>query len=216
METSRIPISAIIFDAGDILVHKIPDDQVKVWNEFLTRSYNSKIDRQKYFTQLYEKVRTFGSDSKSEHVSLNLSAGPEFKISLIEEYEIEKWWKNPDPRLFETISKLWQIGYKIGILTDSALSSTTIRKILSKISPYVQQIVSSRDIGVMKPQKRMYSRILSTLETPPNKALFIAHDPDEINGALESGLFCENYELIGDLNKLLEVIQRKYILAQMR
>ena len=64
----------------------------------------------------------------------------------------------------------------------------------------------------MKPHKQMYSEILLTLEIPPNKALFIAHDPDEINGALESGLFCENYELIGDLNKLLELIQRKYIL----
>ncbi|MFX0122404.1 MAG: HAD family hydrolase [Candidatus Hodarchaeota archaeon] len=213
MKTSRIPISAIIFDAGDILVHKIPDDQIKIWNEFFASSCNSKIDYQDYFDQLYNEVRTLGSDSKLDNVSFNLSSDPKFKISLIEEYEIKKWWKNPDPLLFDTISKLWQIGYKIGILTDSALPSTTIREILSQISPYVHQIVSSRDVGVMKPHKQMYSKILSILETQPNKALFIAHDPDEINGALESGLFCENYELIGDLNNLLEILQRKYILA---
>ncbi len=213
MESSRIPISAIIFDAGDVLVHKIPDDQVKVWNEFLTRFNNSRIDPQEYFVQLYEKVRTLGTDFDSKHVSSNLSAETAVKTSLIEEYEILKWWKNPDPLLVRTISKLWQIGYKIGILTDSALSSTTIREVLFQISPYVHQIVSSRDVGVMKPQKQMYSKILLTLETPPNKALFIAHDPDEIEGALESGLFCENFKLIGDLNKLLEVIQRKYILV---
>ncbi|UCG02503.1 MAG: HAD family hydrolase [Candidatus Heimdallarchaeota archaeon] len=214
METSRIPISAIIFDAGDVLVHKIPNDQVKVWNEFLVHFNNSKIDPQICFAELYEKVRTLGSDFKFKHVSLNL-IGPEIEISLIEEYEIQKWWQNPDPHLVKMVSKLEIIGYKIGILTDSALPSTKIRKVLFQISPFINQIVSSRDIGVMKPEKEMYSKILSDLEIPPNKALFIAHDPDEISGALESGLFCENFELIGDLNKLLEVIQRKYILAKM-
>ncbi len=48
METSRTPISAIIFDAGDSLVHKIPDDQVKARNEFLTHFCSSKIDGQKF------------------------------------------------------------------------------------------------------------------------------------------------------------------------
>ncbi len=214
METSRTPISAIIFDAGDILVHKIPDDQVKARNEFLTHFRSSKIDGQKIFIKVYEKVRKMGFDFKFKHVSLNSFSEPEFKISLIEEYEIEKWWENPDPCIFETISKLWQVRYKIGILTDSALSSRTIREVLSQLSPYVHKIVSSRDVGVMKPHKQMYSRILSTLNIQPNKALFIVHDPEEIKGALTSGLLCENFELIGDLNKLLEKIQGKYVLAQ--
>ncbi|MFX1282676.1 MAG: HAD family hydrolase [Promethearchaeota archaeon] len=214
METSRTTISAIIFDAGDILVHQIPDDKVKAWNKFLTHYHNSKMDNKEYFTQLYEKVRTLGIDSNFEIVSPYLSTEPRFKISLIEEYEIEKWWKNPDPWLFETISKFWKIGYKIGILTDSALSSRTIREVLSQLSPYVHKIVSSRDVGVMKPDKQMYSTILSELKTPPNKSLFIAHDPDEIKGALNSGLLCINFEYIGNLKKLFEFIKRKYVLEQ--
>ena len=99
-------------------------------------------------TQVYKKVRILGFDFKFKHVSLNSSSEPEFKISLIEEYEIEKWWENPDPCIFETISKLWQVGYKIGLLTDSALSSRTIREVLSQLSLYVHKIVSSRDVGV--------------------------------------------------------------------
>lgn len=209
METSRIPISAIIFDAGDILVHKIPDEKTTVWKEFLTQ-FTSEKDCKESLGQLYEQVRVLGPNSNSEYVSLN---SLEIKLSLIEEYEIEKWWKNPDPQMGEIISRLWQIGFKIGILTDSALSSTKIREVLSQISPYVHQIVSSRDIGLMKPHKQTYEMILSVLDTPSRKALFIAHDPEEINGALEVGLFCEDFELIRDLNGLLELIQRKYILA---
>ena len=156
----EIPISAIIFDAGDVLVHKVPNYRVQAWKEFLSLFYNSTVDKVDYFNRIYEKVRTLGSISKSEEISL-YSVKPKIKISLIEEFEIQKWWENPDPRLNETISKLWKIGYKIGILTDSALSSIKIRDVLSKISPYVHQIVSSRDVGVMKPHKQMYSTILS-------------------------------------------------------
>ncbi len=58
----------------------------------------------------------------------------------------------------------------------------------------------------------MYSAMLSNLDILPNRALFIAHDPVEINGALDIGLYCENFEQIGSLNNLLEKIQRKYIL----
>jgi hypothetical protein len=54
--------------------------------------------------------------------------------------------------------------------------------------------------------------MLSNLDITPNKALFIAHDPVELNGALDIGLFCEDFEQIGSLNNLLEIIQRKYIL----
>lgn len=209
METSRIPISAIIFDAGDILVHKIPDEKTTVWNEFLAQ-FTSEKDCRESLSQLYEQVRVLGSNLNSDYVSLNSTL--EIKLSLIEEYEIEKWWENPDPQVGETISRLWQIGFKIGILTDSALSSSKIREVLSQISPYVHQIVSSRDVGLMKPHRQMYEKILSVLDTPSHKALFIAHDPEEINGALEAGLFCEDFEKIGDLNKLLELIQGKYSL----
>ncbi|MFW9904645.1 MAG: HAD family hydrolase [Candidatus Thorarchaeota archaeon] len=212
MEISRIPISAIIFDAGDVLVHKIPNHQVQAWKEYLSLLNNSTIDKEDFFNRMYERVRTLGSYSKPQEISL-FSVKPKIKISLLEEFEIQKWWKNPDPRLNETISKLWRIGYQIGILTDSALSSMRIREVLSQISPYIHQIVSSRDVGVMKPHKQMYSTILSNLEITPDRALFIAHDPVEINGALETGLFCENYELIGDLNNLLDIIRRKYIKA---
>ncbi|MFX1544757.1 MAG: HAD family hydrolase [Promethearchaeota archaeon] len=210
MVSSRKPISGIIFDAGDILVHKIPDNKLKIWDEVSNVLNNSKIDFQTQFTNLYDKVRTLGANFSSECVSTSLSEYNLIKISLIEKYEIEKWWENPDPLTFETISKLWELGYKIGILTDSARPSSIIREVLGRMSNFFHQIVSSRDIGVMKPDKKMYSSIISALRILPRRALFIAHDPDEIKGAIESGLLIENYEAIGNLQKLVEVIQQKY------
>lgn len=214
MQNRKTPISALIFDAGDILVHKLPDDKLKVWEEIINHFQISNLDPKANFTQLYDKVRTLGPESNSRTDFVNLPEIPSFHIpiQLIEEYEIEKWWANPDPHLYNTIFQLWKIGYKIGILTDSALYSDTIRKILSHVSPYVHEIVSSRDNGAMKPNPQMYLTILSHLNATPEKSLFIAHDPDEIKGALSIGLHCENFETIGNLDKLVERIKRNYFL----
>ncbi len=212
MHNRKKPISALIFDAGDVLVHKLPDDKLKVWKEILTHFQISNLDPQEYFTQLYNKVRICGSDSNSETDFINLPDIPSLNIPihLIEEYEIEKWWENPDPQLFNTIFQLWKIGYKIGILTDSALHSETIRKLLFSVSPYVHEIVSSRDNGAMKPNPQMYLTILSQLNATPENAVFIAHDPDEIKGALSIGLSCENFETVENLSELVERIKTKY------
>ncbi len=212
MHIRKTPISALIFDAGDVLVHKLPDDNLKVWKEILTHFQASNLDPQEHFTQLYNKVRTLGSDSNSERDFVNLPDIPSLNIPihLIEEYEIERWWENPDPQLFNTIFQLWRIGYKIGILTDSVLHSGTIRKLLFPVSPYVHEIVSSRDNGAMKPESQMYLTILSQLNATPEKAVFIAHDPDEIKGALSIGLLCEDFETIRNLSELVERIKRKY------
>lgn len=211
MEISKTQISALIFDAGDVLVHKIPDNQIKAWNDISFLFQNSKIEKQKLFTLGYDQIRSIGSDYKFDYIKIDSFL---IKLALFEEYETKKWWINPDPKAFESISQLRQIGFKIGILTDSVLPSNTIRKVIGPLSTLVNEIVSSRDVGVMKPDQQMYYTILSQLKMQPDKAVFIAHDPDEIKGALKLGLNCEDFEAIGNLRKLVERIKRKYVLAK--
>ncbi|MFX0171065.1 MAG: HAD family hydrolase [Candidatus Hodarchaeota archaeon] len=214
MSPSNIAISAIIFDAGDVLVHQIPDEDLEVMTTFYSRySGYDKSELSFHFTQLYEKIRTLKPNSKINFVEMKLDNQPKLKlpISLFCEYEVEKFWKNPDPLLKETFIYLRKQGYRIAILTDSALPSDKIRKILNHVSPYIHSIVSSRDIGTMKPDQSMYSAILKRLNISAKKGLFIGHDIEEIQGASEVGLFHENYEEIGSLERLIEVIHQKYV-----
>ncbi|MFX0052451.1 MAG: HAD family hydrolase [Candidatus Hodarchaeota archaeon] len=214
MPLAKIAISALIFDAGDVLVHPIPDEDVEVMRTFYSRYYRyNKSELRFYFTQLYEKIRTLNPDSKINFEEVKLNNQPQLKlpISLFCEYEVEKFWKNPDPLLKETLIYLRKQGYRIAILTDSALLSDKIRNILNHVSPYIHSIVSSRDVGAMKPDQRMYSAVLKQLNISAEKGLFIGHDIEEIQGALEVGLFCENYEVIGSLKRLIDVIYQKYV-----
>jgi HAD superfamily hydrolase (TIGR01549 family) len=215
----KIPISALIFDAGDVLVNKIADTEVKAWYK-IQNLLKSKEKRNEFrFTQIYEKIRSLGSIDEANFISI--ISGETFRrprlntidIKVYEEYEIEKWWRNPDPTLLMTLKQLKEIGYKIGILTDSALTSEHIGKVLDAFSNYIDAIVSSRDIGMMKPSRRMYISVLSQLNVNPEKALFIAHDWEELEGAEKLGILVENFEEIKNLNSLVKKIKQKYVFS---
>lgn len=217
MSLVKKAISAIIFDAGDVLVHQIPDDDVNAIKTIYSKfSEYNKAELSVYFTQLYEKTRILGSGSNTDIVKVELhdQTNLTLPIHLICQYEIMKWWQNPDPLLKETFIDLRKEGFRLAILTDSVLPSKTIRDILNHVSPYIHTIVSSRDIGAMKPDHRMYSAVLDQLNISAKKGLFIAHDIEELQGALEVGLFCENYEEIESLQKLIEVIRHKYVFSE--
>ncbi len=121
---------------------------------------------------------------------------------------------NPAEDLEDTINHLRMFGYRIGILTDSALQSPAIREILSSISYRIHTIVSSRDVGKMKPNSLMYDTILRKMNIPANKALFVGHDSEELIGAKEAGMYHENFENYGSLTRLLQVIQTKYVFSE--
>ena len=209
----------LIFDAGDVLVHKIVDNQVKAWYKIQNLLKNNDNKNDDLFTQIYEKIRSIGRIEEVNFISI--VTGETFQkyrhntidIRLYEEYEIEKWWRNPDSALLKTLKQLKEIGYRIGILTDSALTSEHIGEVLDDYSYYIDIIVSSRDVGGMKPNPRMYLSILSLLNTAPEKALFIAHDREELEGAEKLGILVENFEEIKNLSVLVKKIKQKYVFS---
>jgi putative hydrolase of the HAD superfamily len=216
MNSTKKPIKAIIFDAGDVLVHKIPDERLESIPEIQEYLSKYELGNKKHFSELYEQVRVVGKLAESNFLlnysnrSLNEFNIKEICIRLFEDYEIEKWWNNPDSSLLASFQRLCYIGYRIGILTDSALSSNKIRDALDDFSGFISSIVSSRDLGVMKPDPKMYNAILTDLEIPPENALFIAHDLEELEGAQTLHINTINFKEIGDLNLLVNLIEDAY------
>jgi FMN phosphatase YigB (HAD superfamily) len=62
----------------------------------------------------------------------------------------------------------------------------------------------------MKPDPKMYNAILTDLEIPPENALFIAHDLEELEGAQTLHINTINFKEIGDLNLLVNLIEDAY------
>ncbi len=213
MISIKKPITALIFDAGDVLVHKKPEERLKS----MQKVSQLELEGENSFSELYERIRILGELTRSNF--LLYSSNDRLKelnkkridIRLFEEYEIEKWWNNPDSSLLDSFQRLRNIGYIIGILTDSVLPSNKIRDVLEEYTAFISSIVSSRDIGVMKPHPKMYNTILSDLNVSAKYALFIAHDLDELEGAQKLQINTINYEEIGDLNLLVKQIEEEYV-----
>lgn len=220
MISIKKPISALIFDAGDVLVHKKPDERLKSKQKVQKYLSRFELENEYIFSELYERIRILGELNKSNFLflpsneKLNKSNKKKIDIRLFEEYEIEKWWNNPDSSLLVSFQRLSNIGYKIGVLTDSVLPSNKIMDVLEDFSVFISSIVSSRDLGVMKPHPKMYNAILSDLNISAENALFVAHDLEELKGAQKLQINTINFEEIGDLNLLVKQIEEEFLFFQ--
>lgn len=216
---ANLAITALVFDAGDILVHSKGDIELESWREI---SGYFKIwgipleDYTKYFLQFNTRLREFGLKQNSKKIVISLQSSNRkdlcLPVKLLEQYEAEKWWMNPAPGLKQFIEELKTFKFKIGILTDSVLPVVKIREVLHDISPMVDSVVSSREFGKQKPDIGIYNHILSRLKvTNSSLALFIGHDYEELEGAKRVGMrilsIKESIDLSLLYSKILENIQ---------
>lgn len=98
----------------------------------------------------------------------------------------------------ETLTALKDSGYMLGIVTDTA------NPIHIKLSWFERGgfghvwdcIISSKEIGVEKPDPRIYEAALRQLGISAGQAVFVGHSPEELDGARAIGMktIAFNYE----------------------
>lgn len=90
----------------------------------------------------------------------------------------------------ETLFALKEAGYLLGIITNTANS------ISNKLSWFESggfgnvwdSIISSMEIGVVKPYPEIYHAALQQLELAPDEAVFVGHKISELDGARAAGI----------------------------
>jgi HAD superfamily hydrolase (TIGR01509 family) len=98
----------------------------------------------------------------------------------------------------ETLKSLKAMGYKLGIVTDTA------NPVHVKLSWFERggfgnvwdSIISSHEIGVEKPDPRIYAAALQQLGLSAHQAVFVGHSQEELDGAGALGMktIAFNYE----------------------
>jgi FMN phosphatase YigB (HAD superfamily) len=82
--------------------------------------------------------------------------------------------------------------FRLGLVTDTILSpETSVRAGLRKlgIESFFDTIVTSLDVGVEKPDAKIFSTALQQLEASPSEALMVGNDPRrDILGARAAGI----------------------------
>lgn len=185
-------IRALFFDAGDILYYRAHQGhKVSAFVQELGLTYKELPAEMKYALrdqayqgkitndEYYEKVLQYTGVTQPEHI--------ERGKRLLEEESNETDFFEGVP---ETLIALKQMGYMLGIITDTALP------VHIKLSWFERggfghvwdSIVSSKEMGIRKPNPKIYAAALRQLGISPAQAIFVGHKKTELDGAKNAGM----------------------------
>lgn len=118
-----------------------------------------------------------------------------------------------NPEASDILRYLKSRKYKIGVISNTSFSSDTVAMIFDKlgIGKYFDVIVTSCDIGSMKPEKKIFYTTLSLLNEQPNKVVHVGDNyDDDVIGARDIGIHAILYRGLWDKYKDYPVTWRKY------
>jgi HAD superfamily hydrolase (TIGR01509 family) len=96
----------------------------------------------------------------------------------------------PYPGVKPTLQRLHQAGVPMAIISDSTNTSDELIERLARLglAGYFDHVLSSVEVGAIKPAAICYESILSRLQIDRNRVWFIGHSEDELHGAAQCGL----------------------------
>ncbi len=185
-------VRALLFDAGDILYRRPQLDGA--FNDFLISqgvnpsnrpsqeitalnksAYSGQIEMDEY-QEAY--VRLYGIDQPEQ-----IARG---KMVLEEENKKFEFFEG----VAETLITLKNQGYLLGIITDTTNTVQTKLGWFERggFGSVWDSIISSKELGVSKPDSRLYQAAITQLGVPAGQAAFVGHRDSELDGARTNGL----------------------------
>jgi len=200
MKPSDNNIRAVLFDADGVLYYRNNKD--KEFKEFLRKL---GVD--------YEEIPESRRLDIRRKASIGQITYEQYKAAVLQLYGItdqnlvsrgiQVSLEERDNVLFfnetrETLTKLKNRNLYLGIVTDTAQSLHVKIEKLERggIGNLWDSIISSREVGIQKPDPKIYQLALQQLGINSNQALFVGHKAIELEGARNVGMktVAFNYE----------------------
>ncbi len=186
------PIKAFLFDAGDILYHRPKrGHHLRIFlNEIGISEIEIPKDKKKELRDLAYKGLINQSQQREAIMQYYGVTDPDLVKRGCQALEDDDNKVQFFPGVQETLKSLKHNGYLLGIITDTA------NPISVKLSWFERggfanvwdSIVSSQEIGVEKPDPKIYQAALDHLGLQPFQAVFVGHNPIELEGACAIGM----------------------------
>ncbi len=94
----------------------------------------------------------------------------------------------PRPDTLETIAQLREMGYRIGLISDCTAETSVIFPD-TPFASMVEAAVLSCEVGITKPDPRMYELACERLGVAPSRCLYIGDgNSNELTGASNAGM----------------------------
>lgn len=198
-------IKAISFDGNGVLYYRSKDVSDSVL-EYIKTNYKSDLEvdeNRKKFRELLE--RSFSHEfSKLEMLERYLDyAGitdlNHRKDIIDKEMEFSRTVELY-PTESETILELNKRGYKLGMITNTYQSAAEKADWFLRLGLgcVVEEVVSSIEIGIAKPNVGIYQEFLRRVGYEPREVAYVAHDEEELIGAHNAGMVTISFNYEGN------------------
>ena len=193
-------LKVIIFDVGGVLYKKTYYGYYRQpFNHFSKQLKISKDAVRDAFLASDDRAMTGRENAEKFIERVSKFLGKELVLSDFMKLLNDRT-KNIDPRMLRLTKKLKR-NYKVIVLSDDIKdASKPMRK---KLRKYYHQLYFSCDLGVRKPDKRIFRIVINKLHTKPEECLFIDDKPENVKSAKSVGIHAvqfKNYsKLLNDL-----------------
>ncbi len=185
-------VRALLFDAGDILYQR--PHLESAFNGFLISLGINPDNRPSQEIAVLNKLAYCGQIEMEEYQEAYVRL---HGVDQPEQIARGKKLLDDENKNFEfiegtavTLTTLKEQGYLLGIITD------TTNTVQTKLGWFERggfghvwdSIISSKELGVSKPDARLYQAALKQLGVPAGQAAFVGHRGSELDGARANGL----------------------------
>ncbi|GAB4407702.1 MAG: hypothetical protein Kow00123_20700 [Anaerolineales bacterium] len=115
---------------------------------------------------------------------------PNLRKALVAEINAHSDAVEEIPGARQALATLKQRGFRLGIVTDTIYPLERKRRWLDSLglSPLVDVLACSTDVGAHKPDPAIYLRALEMAGLTPGESAFVGHDAEELEGARKAGM----------------------------
>jgi len=191
---------AVLFDMGDIffdatlwrkaLVTRLQEEGVEIDYPRLCREWDPQL------VEVYRGQRTYWDAFMEFLRGLGLDGARLHRVVAFAREAADKMEKRTlFDGVVETLARLKEMGLKLAVLSDTESPEGHVRRRLADlgIEAYFDAVVTSVDIGYVKPEPGAFEVALGRLGVAAAEAIFVGHDQVELEGAMRCGLMAVAY-----------------------
>jgi putative hydrolase of the HAD superfamily len=192
-------IKFIYFDAGNVLFYKVTTEGENIAKElgFSPDKYQDIVDilvkqQGEELTKQFYNLSTLEKETEylnGLHKRMCEYLDIEYDDALVE--KLTRYRTQGDYKLNKEVKEnLERLSkkYRLGVLSNSLPSRRHHELKIDNIDKYFDPIIISSEVGVRKPNRKIYEIAIERSEFKPNEILFVDDKVSSLNGAIESGI----------------------------
>jgi putative hydrolase of the HAD superfamily len=183
----KTKIRALILDYGGVISKPQNPDNV---NNILKILSQDESD----FRNVYH--------SKREDYDNGQLSGEEYRLSILQQYGLDqndsqvinliredaKSWTQINDSMIQFIKESREKLHKLAIISNMTSDILSFMKKHFQWLELFDELIFSCEIGMNKPDTRIYEACLSRIEIPPHECLFVDDSAENVHGAIKSGM----------------------------